>query len=55
MRYRITRTHTETYIVEVEANSVEEAKQMAEDQTIDPGDYEIEDAGSYEYEVEEMI
>ena len=50
-KYLIRRTHTETYSIEIEAESEREAKKMAEDQIIDPGDYDLEDCGSYEYEV----
>ena len=52
--FLITRTHTETYTIEIEAEDEREARRMAEDQVIDPDDYELEDCGSYEYEVEEV-
>lgn len=53
-KYLITRTHTETYSIEIEAENEREARKMAEDQIIDPDDYDLEDCGSYEYEVEEI-
>lgn len=53
-KYLITRTHTETYSVEIEAESKREARKMAENQLIDPDDYILEDSGCYEYEVEEI-
>lgn len=53
-KYLITRTHTETYSIEIEAENEREARKMAEDQLIDPDDYILEDGGTYEYEVEEI-
>lgn len=53
-KYLITRRHTETYAIEIEAKSEKEAMHMAEDQVIDPHDYDIVDVGYYEYEVEEI-
>lgn len=53
-KYLITRTHTETYTTEIYADSESEARKLAEDQIIDPDDYFLEDAGYYEYEIEEI-
>lgn len=51
-KYLITRTHTETYSIEIEAENESEARKLAENQIIDPDDYDLEDAGYYEYEIE---
>lgn len=51
-KYLITRTHTETYCVEIEAENEREARKMAEEYSIDPDDYILADGGTYEYEVE---
>lgn len=51
-KYLITRTHTETYTAEIYADSESEARKLAENQIIDPDDYDLEDAGCYEYEIE---
>lgn len=51
-KYLIIRTHTETYTAEIYADSESEARKLAEDQIIDPDDYDLEDAGCYEYEIE---
>ena len=53
-KYLITRTHTETYSIVIDAESEKEARQMAEDQIIDPGDYDLEDSGCYEYTIEKI-
>ena len=51
-KYLITRRHTETYTAEIYADSESEARKLAENQIIDPDDYDLEDAGCYEYEIE---
>ena len=53
-RYGITRTHTDTYYIEIEAETEAEAREMAENQIIDPDDYDLVDCGMYKYEVEEV-
>ena len=39
---------------EIYADSESEARKLAENQIIDPDDYDLEDSGYYEYEIEEI-
>ena len=47
MKYTVTRTHTETYIDEIEAGSPEEAEVIA--RKLDPEEFDLLESGEYEF------
>ena len=54
MKYRIIRTHVETYVIDnIEGNTPEDVIKFAEN-NIDPDDFESVEQSAYEYEAVPM-